>query len=104
MNLPCDDPTRNSAPGRRTNTRLCARPCNAERSQSCRQRAVKVVSSWPIFKPGCRAFAVFYFKLLCMVFELQIERFAEPSHSNREGVTIDRLVVSSRRYQEKPSR
>jgi hypothetical protein len=76
---------------------------NAERSQSCRQRAAKVVSSWPIFKPGCRAFAVFYFKLLCMVFALQIERFAEPSHSNREGVTIDRLVVSSRRYQEKPS-
>jgi hypothetical protein len=71
---------------------------NAKRSQSCRQRAAKVVSRWPIFKSGCRALAVFYFKLLHVVFTLQIECFAEPSHSNRERVTIDRLVVSSRRY------
>jgi hypothetical protein len=30
---------------------------NAERSQSCCQRTAKVVSSWPIFKPGRRGFA-----------------------------------------------
>jgi hypothetical protein len=76
---------------------------DAECSQSSRQRAAKVVGSWPIFKPGRRGFAVFYFKLLRVIFALQIECFAEPSHSNRERVTIDRLVVSSRRYQEKPS-
>jgi hypothetical protein len=46
---------------------------NAERSQSCCQRAAKVVSSWPISKPGRRGFAVFYLKVLRIVFALQIE-------------------------------
>ena len=76
---------------------------DAERSQSCCQRAAKVVSSWPIFKPGRRGFAVFYLKVLHVAFAPQIERFAEPSHSNRERVTIDRSVVSSRIYQEEPN-
>jgi hypothetical protein len=63
---------------------------NAKRSQSCCQRAAKVVSSRPIFRPGCRSFGVFWFKLSRIAFVLWAKCIAKPRHGSRERMAIDR--------------
>jgi hypothetical protein len=61
---------------------------NSERSQSCCQRAAKVVRGRSIFKPGCSSFGVFWLKILRLAFVLWAD-------SNRERMAIYRLGASS---------